>query len=154
MSVKVTLLKEGILVINYGPDCHYIDYKKTHRLLELAHEEIFDLLPHIEKLPLLILAKNMKGMSMNAMNLIHGEKVDAIINASTYLSEEIADSIIKRTIIRMYMWAQRPPYPFVISRSREAAIEWLKPRVPCNFTAEDYQLYLSNKKATAISKAS
>ena len=154
MSVKVTLLKEGILVINYGDDCHYINYKKTHRLLDLAHEEVFDILPHIEKLPLLILAKNMKGMSSNAINLIHGKKIDSIINASTYLSEEISDSIIKRTIIRVYLWTQKPPYPFVISGSREAAIEWLKPRVPDNFTEDDYQTYLQHKKSKLISKAS
>lgn len=154
MNVKVTLLKEGILVINYGDDCQYIDYKKTHRLLDLAHEEVFSHLPHIEKLPLLILAKNMKGMSASAISLIHGEKVCAIINASTYLSEELADSIIKRTIIRMYLWTQKPPYPFVISGSRQAAIDWLKPKVPDNFTADDYQTYLSHKKSTISSKAS
>ena len=154
MNVKVTLLKEGILVINYGDDCHYIDYKKTRRLLDLAHEEVFDILPHIKKLPLLILAKNMKGMSASAMHLIHGEKVCTVINASTYLSEEISDSIIKRTIIRMYLWTQKPPYPFIISPSREAAIKWLKPRVPGNFTAEDYQLYLRNKKSILTRKAS
>ena len=134
--------------------CQYIDYQKTHRLLDLALAEVFDLLPHINKLPLLILAKNMKGMSGSAMNLIHGEKVDSIISASTYLSEEVADSIIKRTIIRIYLWTQKPPYPFVISRSREDAINWLKPHVPENFTDTDHQLYLSNKKSTLARKAS
>lgn len=154
MSLKVTLLKEGILVINYGDNCEHIDYKKTHSLLDLALQEVFEQLPHIEKLPLLILAKNMKSMSSSALNLIHGEKIDAIINASTYLSEELADSIIKRTIIRMYLWTQKPPYPFVISRSREDAISWLKAHVPDNFTPADYQLYLSNKKSTLHRKAS
>ena len=88
------------------------------------------------------------------MNLIHGEKVDSIISASTYLAEEIADSIIKRTIIRIYLWTQKPPYPFVISRSREDAINWLKPHVPENFTGADHQLYLSNKKSILARKAS
>lgn len=151
MEIKSRLLKQGIVVIDYGEDCEYVGRKQTQLLREQVKAEIIDLFPHIEKLPLLILVPHMKGMSNRAIEYIHGDEVSSIINCSSYLSEKRKDSIIKRTLIRLYMWHTRPPYPFKISTSWEEAIEWLEKSVPKTFTHKDYERYLESQQSAKAS---